>query len=208
MCAVADLRLMIRRARDPRVNPRGWECYWYAAWAYALAIPFKGCHINPQQTLQDTEIGGKITPDFVVVRYTEEEGDQTLAIVEIKPAQDNKEATARMFEDTIRQLEDQIFARLSTVKLHTIVFGIIAVGEFWRYYKYKKLQDVAERPYSAGSSDEYVPSSDDEEVSFEEASSDEDEEFGERSRSRVFDAYVNDGSDLKNLGEEVKQYIN
>jgi hypothetical protein len=140
------LELFVEAAEDSSLNPNNLECFWYGPWNVILtdAFKFPSDIVIPQLSLscsirdRDGRIKSKrLTPDFVVTRYKKESNTivyYQVLIVEIKRFNEDLEDEMKKAKT---QLEEQ--ARIIFIEGNQkTVFGIVAIGRSWRYYKFSR----------------------------------------------------------------------
>src|SRR3979490_2858210 len=138
------------------INTNNLEFYWYGVWITVLGYWFQSRFlVVPQYVISyelvdrdDNKISKSVKPDFVVTKYSYENdtfNERIRLIVEIKRSSNKDDNNLKdSFKTISKQLEDQVSALFSNGK-YEYVYGIIAIGERWKLYKYKFVRTSTHR---------------------------------------------------------------
>src|SRR3979490_6709 len=145
---VQFLNMYIIATRSNDINSNNLEFYWYGVWNIILSYWFESRFlVVPQYVISyelinrdDNTICKYVKPDFVVTKYSYENNTfngHIQLIVEIKRSNNKDDNNLKdSFKTISKQLEDQVSVLFSNGG-YEYVYGIIAIGEHWKLYKYK-----------------------------------------------------------------------
>src|SRR3979490_633250 len=148
--------MYIIATRSNNINRNNLEFYWYGVWNVVLSYWFESSFlVVPQYVISyelvnrdDNKISKSVKPDFVVTKYSYENdtfNEHIQLIVEIKRSSNKDDNNLKdSFKTISKQLEDQVSALFSNGK-YEYVYGIIAIGERWKLYKYKSVRTNTHR---------------------------------------------------------------
>src|SRR3979490_1466426 len=141
------LNMSIMATKSNNINRNNLEFYWYRVWNIILSYWFESRFlVVPQYVISyelvnrdDNTIWKSVKPDFVVTKYSYKNNtfnEHIQLIVEIKRSSNKDDNNLKdSFKTISKQLEDQVSALFSNGE-YEYVYGIIAIGERWRLYKY------------------------------------------------------------------------
>src|SRR3979490_1958158 len=129
------------------INTNNLEFYWYGVWNVVLSYWFQSRFlVVPQYVISyelvnrdDNNISKSVKPDFVLTKYSYENNtfkEHIQLIVEIKrSSNEGDDKIEDDLEEISKQLGNQVSALFSNGQ-YEYVYGIIAIGEHWKLYKY------------------------------------------------------------------------
>src|SRR3979490_1162440 len=137
------LNMYIVATKSNNINRKNLEFYWYGVCNVVLSHCFESRFlVVPQYVISyelvnrdNNKISKSVKPDFVVTKYSYENdtfSEHIQLIVEIKRSSNDLK---KDFKSISKQLDKQI-TTLCTKGKHKHVYGIIAVGQYWKLYKY------------------------------------------------------------------------
>src|SRR3979490_2484865 len=153
---VQFLNMSIMATKSNNTNKNNLEFYWYGVWNIILSYWFESRFlVVPQYVISyelinrdDNTIWKSVKPDFVVTKYSYENNtfnEHIQLIVEIKRSSNKDDNNLKdSFKTISKQLEDQVSALFSNGE-YEYVYGIIAIGERWKLYKYKFVRTSTHR---------------------------------------------------------------
>src|SRR3979490_3028304 len=140
-----NMSIMAKKANN--INKNNLEFYWYGVWNIILSYWFESrLLVVPQYVISyelvnrdNNKISKSVKPDFVVTKYSYENDtlkEHIQLIVEIKrSSNEDDDKIEDDFVEISKQLGNQVSALFSNGK-YEYVYGIIAIGERWKLYKY------------------------------------------------------------------------
>src|SRR3979490_733405 len=141
-----NMYIVVTRSND--INSNNLEFYWHGVWNVVLSYWFESRFlVVPQYEISyklinrdDNTIRKYVKPDFVATKYSYENdtfNEHIRLIVEIKRSSNKDDNNLKdSFKTISKQLEDQVSALFSNGK-YEYEYGIIAIEERWKLYKYK-----------------------------------------------------------------------
>src|SRR3979490_3094031 len=144
---VQFLNMSIVATKSNNINRNNLEFHWYGIWNIVLNYWFESRFmVIPQYEISyklinrdDNTICKYVKSDFVVTKYSYKNNtfnEHIQLIVEIKRSSNKDNNNLKdSFKTISKQLEDQVSALFSNGG-YEYVYGIIAIGECWRLYKY------------------------------------------------------------------------
>src|SRR3979490_21950 len=144
---VQFLNMSIVATKSNNINRNNLEFYWYGVWNIVLNYWFDSMFmVIPQYEISyksinrdDNTIRKYVKPDFVVTKYSCRNNtikEHIQLIVEIKRSSNEDDDNIEDdFETISKQLGNQVNALFSNGE-YEYVYGIIAIGEHWKLYKY------------------------------------------------------------------------
>src|SRR3979490_2774447 len=139
--------MSIMAKKSNNINKNNLEFYWYGVWNIILSYWFESRFlVVPQYVISyelvnrdDNTIWKSVKPDFVVTQYSYKNNtfnEHIQLIVEQRSSNKDDNNFKDSFKTISKQLEDQVSALFSNGG-YEYVYGIIAIGEHWKLYKYK-----------------------------------------------------------------------
>src|SRR3979490_2299971 len=141
------LNMSIVATKSNDINRNNLEFYWYGVWSIVLNYWFESMFmVIPQYEIsyklinrEDNTICKYVKLDFVVIKYSRRNNnfnEHIELIVEIKrSSNEDNDNIEDDFETISKQLGNQVSALFSNGE-YEYVYGIIAIGERWKLYKY------------------------------------------------------------------------